>query len=428
MNVAIYDSLAAFQQAAPPEFSATTGDAVRSILDRVRQEGDRALLELTQQFDGVVLDTLQVPHEYLSQCLAQLDGALREVLEEAAQNIRQFHQRQKQDSRLDFAPDGTLLGWKVTPVDAAGIYVPGGRAVYPSSVLMNVIPAQVAGVPRIVMVSPPNKSTGKPHPLVCATAALLGLEEVYAVGGAQAVGALAYGTETIRSVVKITGPGNAYVAEAKRQVYGLVGIDSFAGPSEIMVVCDREDIPTEYLVRDLLSQAEHDPEAGAVLVTTSRSQAEAVALRLNELIPTLPRAEILEASFEQRSGIIVADSLDEIFEAINEIAPEHLEVLTHNPMEDLHRIRNAGAIFLGPHTPEPVGDYFAGPNHTLPTSGAAKFSSPLGVQDFIKTSSILAYSPTRLSQQGPSIIRFAEEEELYAHAEAIRVRLEQPLS
>jgi histidinol dehydrogenase len=357
--------------------------------------------------------------------LQQLAPDLREVLEQAAANIRKFHQRQKQESQLDFDPDGTVLGWKVTPVDAAGVYIPGGRAVYPSSVLMNVIPAQVAGVPRIVMVSPPNQETSRPHPLVCACAALLGIEEVYAVGGAQAVGGLAFGTESIQRVVKITGPGNAFVAEAKRQVYGIVGIDSFAGPSEIMVVCSREDIPTEYLVRDLLSQAEHDPEAGAVLVTTSRTQAEAVAQRLAELIPTLPRREILEAAFQQRSGIIVANSLEEIFEAINEIAPEHLEVLTENPMEDLHRIRNAGAIFLGPNTPEPVGDYFAGPNHTLPTSGAAKFSSPLGVQDFVKTSSVLSYSAARLRQQGPSIMRFAAEEDLHAHAAAIRVRLEQ---
>jgi histidinol dehydrogenase len=424
-QVAIYNSLSAFQQAAPPEFSPEIAETVRDILQAVRRRGDEALRDYTQRFDHVELSDLRVPTTYLEQCLQQLAPDLREVLEQAAANIRKFHQRQKQESQLDFDPDGTVLGWKVTPVDAAGVYIPGGRAVYPSSVLMNVIPAQVAGVPRIVMVSPPNQETSRPHPLVCACAALLGIEEVYAVGGAQAVGGLAFGTESIQRVVKITGPGNAFVAEAKRQVYGIVGIDSFAGPSEIMVVCSREDIPTEYLVRDLLSQAEHDPEAGAVLVTTSRTQAEAVAQRLAELIPTLPRREILEAAFQQRSGIIVANSLEEIFEAINEIAPEHLEVLTENPMEDLHRIRNAGAIFLGPNTPEPVGDYFAGPNHTLPTSGAAKFSSPLGVQDFVKTSSVLSYSAARLRQQGPSIMRFAAEEDLHAHAAAIRVRLEQ---
>jgi len=344
-------------------------------------------------------------------------------LEEAADNIMFFHDRQKTDSQLDFSPDGTVLGWKVTPVDSVGIYIPGGRAVYPSTLLMNVIPAQVAGVSRIVMVSPPGPS-GLPHQLVMASAALMGLEELYAVGGAQSIGALAYGTESIQQVVKITGPGNAFVAEAKRQVYGTVGIDSFAGPSEIMVICDREDIPVEYLVRDLLSQAEHDPDAGAILVTTSSKQAEDVAKRLKSLIPTLARREIIEASFANRSAIIVAQDLEEIFEAVNDIAPEHLEVLTKQPFEDLHRIRNAGAIFLGPNTPEAVGDYFAGPNHTLPTSGCAKFSSPLGVQDFVKTSSVISYSAERLQRQGEQIIRFAEEEELFSHAEAIRVRLE----
>jgi len=257
-----------------------------------------------------------------------------------------------------------------------------------------------------------------------ASAALMGLEELYAVGGAQSIGALAFGTESIQKVVKITGPGNAYVAEAKRQVYGTVGIDSFAGPSEIMVVCDRDDIPVEYLVRDMLSQAEHDPYAGAILVTTSIKQANEVAKRLKELVPTLPRRNIIEASFANRSAIIVAEDLNEIFEVINELAPEHLEVLTKQPFDDLHRIRNAGAIFLGPNTPEPVGDYFAGPNHTLPTSGCAKFSSPLGVQDFVKTSSVISYSSERLQNQGEQIIRFAEEEGLFAHAAAIKVRLE----
>ena len=424
MKVAIYDNLADFQQATPPEFSDEISNRVREIIGQVRAQGDKALKDLTSRFDGVSLDQILVPRKYLKTCLETMDKHLRSVLEEAADNIRCFHQRQKQQSQMEFEPDGTLLGWKVTPVDAAGVYVPGGRAVYPSTLLMNVIPAQVAGVPRLVMVSPPNRETGFPHQLVCGAAALVGVEEIYAVGGAQSVAALAYGTESIKRVVKITGPGNAYVAEAKRQVYGIVGIDSIAGPSEIMVVCDREDIPVEFLVRDLLSQAEHDPDAGAVLVTTSRCQAEAVAKRLEELIPTLPRKEILEESFRQRSGIIVAENLEDIFDAINEIAPEHLEVLTQNPMQDLHRIRNAGAIFLGPHTPEPVGDYFAGPNHTLPTSGAARFASPLGVSDFVKTSSILSYSKSKLQQQGPSVMRFAQEEELFAHAEAIRVRLE----
>ena len=403
--------------------SPDVAETVGAILTEVRSRGDAAVQEYTERFDGVQVEEFRVPESQLQQALASVDSELREVLEQAAANIRRFHERQKTDSQLDFSPDGTILGWKVTAVDSAGVYIPGGRAFYPSSLLMNVIPAQVAGVPRIAMVSPPGKDR-RPHQLVMACAALLGVTELYTVGGAQAVGALAYGTESIPKVVKITGPGNAYVAEAKRQVYGLVGIDSFAGPSEIMIVCDREDVPTEFLVRDLLSQAEHDPEAGAILVTTSAAQAEAVRKRLEKLVPTLPRREILEASFANRSALIVVDSLEETFEVVNELAPEHLELLTQNPLEDLAQVRNAGAIFLGTDTPEPVGDYFAGPNHTLPTSGCAKFASPLGVQDFVKTSSILRYSPQRLRQDGPAIIRFAEEEQLHAHAAAVRVRLE----
>ena len=396
---------------------------MQEILATVQKNGDAALREYTERFDDVIPESWMVQKSVLAEALESLDHDLFHILEEAADNIMFFHERQKTESQLDFSPDGTVLGWKVTPVDSVGIYIPGGRAVYPSTLLMNVIPAQVAEVPRIALVSPPGPS-GLPHPLVMASAALMGLEELYAVGGAQSIGALAFGTESIQKVVKITGPGNAYVAEAKRQVYGTVGIDSFAGPSEIMVVCDRDDIPVEYLVRDMLSQAEHDPDAGAILVTTSTKQAKEVAKRLKELVPTLPRRNIIEASFANRSAIIVAEDLSEIFEVINELAPEHLEVLTKQPFDDLHRIRNAGAIFLGPNTPEPVGDYFAGPNHTLPTSGCAKFSSPLGVQDFVKTSSVISYSDERLQNQGEQIIRFAEEEGLFAHAAAIKVRLE----
>ena len=423
MQIKIFEGFEDFTKAFKEEETKDVSGTVQEILANVRKNGDAALREYTQRFDQVLPESWLVPKSALEEALEGLDHDLFHILEEAADNIMYFHDRQKTDSQLDFSPDGTVLGWKVTPVDSVGIYIPGGRAVYPSTLLMNVIPAQVAGVSRIAMVSPPGPS-GLPHQLVMASAALMGLEELYAVGGAQSIGALAYGTESIQKVVKITGPGNAFVAEAKRQVYGTVGIDSFAGPSEIMVVCDRDDIPVEYLVRDMLSQAEHDPEAGAILVTTSSKQAVEVAKRLKNLIPTLPRREIIEASFANRSAIIVADDREEIFEAINEIAPEHLEVLTEHPFEDLHRIRNAGAIFLGPNSPEPVGDYFAGPNHTLPTSGCAKFSSPLGVQDFVKTSSVISYSAERLKRQGEQIIRFAEEEGLFAHAEAIRVRLE----
>ncbi len=423
MQVKIFEGFAVFLKAFEAEENNDVSATVQEILATVQKSGDAALREYTERFDDVIPESWMVQKSVLAEALESLDHDLFHILEEAADNIMFFHERQKTESQLDFSPDGTVLGWKVTPVDSVGIYIPGGRAVYPSTLLMNVIPAQVAEVPRIALVSPPGPS-GLPHPLVMASAALMGLEELYAVGGAQSIGALAFGTESIQKVVKITGPGNAYVAEAKRQVYGTVGIDSFAGPSEIMVVCDRDDIPVEYLVRDMLSQAEHDPDAGAILVTTSTKQAKEVAKRLKELVPTLPRRNIIEASFANRSAIIVAKDLSEIFEVINELAPEHLEVLTKQPFDDLHRIRNAGAIFLGPNTPEPVGDYFAGPNHTLPTSGCAKFSSPLGVQDFVKTSSVISYSDERLQNHGEQIIRFAEEEGLFAHAAAIKVRLE----
>ncbi len=425
MDIQIYHGFESYLAGIDDVEEEAVSEAVREILLQVKTRGDEALHEYTMRFDGIAPDQWLVPEGALVDALNELDQDLREVLEQSAENIRRFHNRQKTDSQLEFSEDGTVLGWKVSPVDSAGIYIPGGRAAYPSTLLMNVIPAQVAGVSRIAMVSPPGHD-GYPHKLVMSCAALLGVFELYAVGGAQSIGALAFGTDSIPKVVKITGPGNAFVAEAKRQVYGRVGIDSFAGPSEIMIVCDREDLPVEYLVRDLLSQAEHDPDAGAILVTTSPVQAKAVAECLKQLVPNLPRREIIEASFAKRSALIVTDSLEESFRAVNELAPEHLEVLTKQPFEDLSRISNAGAVFLGPDTPEPVGDYFAGPNHTLPTSGCAKFSSPLGVQDFVKTSSVLSYSRERLQKEGPAIIRFAEEEEMQAHAEAVRVRLQDP--
>ena len=422
MEIKLFEGFQSYCNQLPPPLTEDISSTVSGILEQVRKNGDTALRELTLRFDGVKLDSIRVKPEDLQSALESLDPKLRLILEKAAENIRSFHQRQKTESQLEFSNDGTMLGWKVTPLDSVGIYVPGGRAVYPSTLLMNVIPAQVAGVSRIVMVTPPNE-TGLPATLVQASAALLGVDELYSIGGAQAVGALTWGTDSVPAVVKITGPGNAFVAEAKRQVFGRVGIDSFAGPSEIMVVCDREEMPVEFLVRDLLSQAEHDPEAGAILVTTSREQAENVRNRLQQVIPTLPRREIIEESFASRSALIICKSKQECFDAVNEMAPEHLELLTEDPFQDLHRVRNAGAIFLGPNTPEAVGDYYAGPNHTLPTSGCARFSSPLGVQDFIKTSSVLSYSEERLQCEGPAIIRFAEEEKLFAHAESVRVRM-----
>jgi histidinol dehydrogenase len=423
MQVKIYKGFKSFSKSINVVEKTEVSSTVHEILNNVRKSGDAALGEYTEQFDKVVPDSWLVPESALEEALDNLEDDLFLVLQQAADNIMLFHERQKSDSQLDFSSDGSVLGWKVTPVDSAGIYIPGGRAAYPSTLLMNAIPAQIAEVPRIAVVSPPGPS-GLPHPLVMATAAFMGLEELYAVGGAQSIAALAYGTESIEKVVKITGPGNAYVAEAKRQVFGIVGIDSFAGPSEIMIVCDRQDIPVDYLVRDMLSQAEHDPDAGAFLVTTSEKQAKKVADSLKKLVPKLPRREIIEASFKNRSAIILTKDIEESFEVVNELAPEHLEVLTKEPFNDLYRIRNAGAIFLGPNTPEPVGDYFAGPNHTLPTSGCAKFSSPLGVQDFVKTSSVISYSAERLQSQGEQIIRFAEEEELFSHAAAIQARLD----
>lgn len=395
-------------------------EVVREIIGRVRAEGDAALKDYTAQFDKVTLENFRVPQEKIENAVAYLDPAIKDVWIQAIENVEVFHRRQKEDSSLEFFPDGSVLGWKVSPIDRAGVYIPGGRAVYPSSLIMNAVPAQIAGVPRLVVVSPPGPD-GLPHQDILAVAALLNLDEVYSIGGAQAIAALAYGTETIPRVFMITGPGNQYVAEAKRQVYGEVGIDSIAGPSEILVLCDME-IDTEYLVRDLLSQAEHDPEARAVLVTTNPEQAEAVKARLEALVPTLPKREIIEASLKGGSGIILVKNLAEGIEMVNQVAPEHLEVLTEDPFSLLGEIRNAGAIFLGPNTPEPVGDYFAGPNHTLPTGGRATFSSPLGVEHFVKKSSVLSYSKARLKAEGNAIARFAEREDLPAHAAAIKVR------
>ena len=399
-------------------------ELVRAILARVKDEGEAALRDFSEQFDGMVPESLRVPQDAMENAISHLDPALKDVWIEAIENIETFHHRQREDSQLQFFDDGTVLGWKVSPIDRVGVYIPGGKAVYPSSLFMNVIPAQIAGVPRVVLVSPPGPE-GLPHGDILAAAALLDVHEMYTVGGAQAIAALAYGTETVPRVFKITGPGNQYVAEAKAQLSGVVGIDSVAGPSEILILCDRE-VEIEFIVRDLLSQAEHDSEARAVLVTTSGGQARAVAARLKSLIPTLPRREIIEGSFAKGSGIVLVDGIEAGIDLVNEIAPEHLEILTKEPFLLLNAIRNAGAIFLGPYTPEPVGDYFAGPNHTIPTGGRAKFSSPLSVQDFSKKTSVLSYSQARLSREGESIRRFAEREQFFAHAEAIRVRQAKP--
>ncbi len=423
--VRIYPTPTAWRQAqtSNPQNSSTLRDSVAEILRDVQARGSAAVLEYTERFDGVRPPSLQVDLAVAADALSKVDPHTRDVWVEAMENIERFHTRQRKESELEFFTDGSILGWKVSPIAQAGIYVPGGEAVYPSSVFMNVIPAQIAGVKRIALASPPQKN-GLPHGDILAAASLLGVEEIYAMGGAQAIGALAYGCQDIANVHKITGPGNAYVAEAKRQVYGVVGIDSIAGPSEILLLCDQKNLPIPYLVQDLLSQAEHDPQARAMLVTTHASQAQAVAKALEAVIPNLPRKEIIAQSFGGASCIVVVENLAQGIALVNEIAPEHLEILTKDPFGLLGQIEHAGAIFLGPHTPESVGDYFAGPNHTLPTAGGARFSSPLGVGDFTKTSSVLRYSYQRLQQQAKQIQTFAKREGLFAHAEAVRVRVE----
>ena len=396
---------------------------VEETLSKIESEGDKHIRELSQKFDNYSPDSFRLSEDQINQLMSEVSDDDKEDIKFAQKQVRSFAEAQlKTLSELEVETHpGVILGHKNIPVQAVGCYVPAGKFPMVASAHMSVVTASVAGVPRIVATTPPFK--GKPNPAVVTAMKMGGAHEIYVLGGMQGVGAMAIGTETIKPVDMLVGPGNAFVAEAKRQVFGKVGIDSFAGPSEIMIVCDREETPVEYLVRDLLSQAEHDPEAGAILVTTSRDQAENVKNRLQELVPTLPRREIIEESFASRSALIVCDSKEECFDAVNEMAPEHLELLTEDPFQDLHRVRNAGAIFVGPNTPEAVGDYFAGPNHTLPTSGCAKFASPLGVQDFTKSSSVLAYSEERLQREGSAIIRFAEEEKLYAHAESIRVRM-----
>jgi histidinol dehydrogenase len=395
---------------------------VTEIIDTVAKHKDHALLDYTRRFDQIELTSLRVSKKAISHALHELDKDTRRIFEQAIQNIQIFHETQLQESwKADFN-DGTQLGQIYSAIDRVGIYIPGGRAVYPSTLIMNAVPAKIAGVPSIVIISPPGPS-GLPHPLILATCALLELDEIYAVGGAHGIAALAYGTESIAPVYKITGPGNAYVAEAKRQVFGIVGIDTIAGPSEILILHDDTDIPVEYIVRDLLSQAEHDPDARCTLITVSKNTAEKVVKRLENLIPRLPRKEIMMQSIQNNGRIILVDTLDQGIDLVNAIAPEHFELLVKDT-SIISKIRNAGAIFVGQYSSEPAGDYYAGPNHTLPTNGAARYASPLGVQDFQKHSSYIKYSHDRLVSQGKDIIHFAKLEELYAHAAAIEVRLE----
>ncbi|WP_110112489.1 histidinol dehydrogenase [Bacillus sp. CGMCC 1.16541] len=394
--------------------------AVLTILADVKERGDEAVQQYTQRFDGVELSSLLVTDEEKKAAYTEVSDEMLAIIREVATNIRDYHERMVQQSWMVTKEDGTILGQKVTPLDAVGVYVPGGLAAYPSSVLMNVVPAQVAGVKRIVMVSPPQKDGSLP-PGVLVAATELGVQEIYKVGGAQAIGALAYGTDTIEAVDKIVGPGNIFVALAKREVYGLVDIDSIAGPSEIVVLAD-ETAKANEVAADLLSQAEHDALASSVLVTPSMTLAEAVKDEVETQLLTLPRKDIAEKSVRNYGAIYVTETLDEAIEAVNALAPEHLEVMTENPMELVGSIRHAGAIFLGRYSSEPVGDYFAGPNHVLPTNGTAKFSSPLSVDSFVKKSSIISYSKQALERDVHKIAAFARLEGLEAHARAVEER------
>ncbi|ALF08708.1 histidinol dehydrogenase [Parageobacillus thermoglucosidasius] len=394
--------------------------AVLEIISTVRARGDEALKSYTEKFDGVRLDSLRVTNEEIEAAYQNVSEEALRIIREAAENIRDYHERQKRESWIIAKEDGTMLGQKITPLDAVGLYVPGGTAAYPSSVLMNVIPAQVAGVKRIVITSPPNKNGTLPAGVLVA-ASELGVKEIYKVGGAQAIAALAYGTETIRPVDKIFGPGNIYVALAKREVFGQVAIDMIAGPSEIVVLAD-ETANVNEIAADLLSQAEHDERASAILVTPSMKLALAVASEVKKQLETLPRKAIAVSALENYGAIYVTETLAEAVEVVNELAPEHLEVMTAEPMQLLGQIRHAGAIFLGRFSSEPVGDYFAGPNHVLPTNGTARFSSGLSVDEFVKKSSIIFYSEPALQRNAGKIAAFARLEGLEAHARAVEER------
>ncbi len=395
--------------------------AVLDILQAVKAEGDEAVRRFTEQFDGVHLKQMKVTEDEIFAAQKNVSAEVLQALEEAAENIRTFHEKQARQSWIQTSSTGTLLGQLIRPLKRVGIYVPGGRAAYPSSVLMNALPARVAGVQEIVMVTPPDRE-GNIHPGVLAAANIAGVTEIYKVGGAQAIAALTYGTDTIQPVDKIVGPGNIYVALAKREVFGLVDIDMVAGPSEIVVLADEWANPV-YIAADLLSQAEHDPMASAVLVTPSHTLAKQVQEELEKQLLELPRKEIAEVSIRDFGAICVVNDLEEGIKVINQLAPEHLELMIRDPFDQVGKIENAGAIFLGEYSSEPVGDYFAGPNHVLPTNGTARFSSPLNVDDFIKKSSLISYSRTDLLKNGPKIIALAESEGLKAHARAIEVRL-----
>ena len=398
-------------------------EIVTGIIQDVRTRGDAALLEYTKKFDKAELSSLQVTEEEFREALASFDPELKRVMQRAAANISKFHSRQKRNSFILNDEDGIVMGQKVIPIDRAGLYVPGGTAAYPSTVLMDALPAKIAGVKEVVMVTPPN-AEGKINPAILAAARIAGVDKIFKVGGAQAIAALAYGTESIPRVDKIVGPGNAFVAEAKRQVYGQVAIDMIAGPSEILIVSDGKTNP-RHAAADLLSQAEHDKLASAVLVTDSMELAKAVQAELEIQIPKLERAEIARASIDNNGKIIVADNLNKAIEIANEIAPEHLELCVEQPFDYLSKVRHAGSVFLGRNCPEALGDYLAGPNHTLPTSGTARFSSPLSVDDFVKKMQYTYYTRDALAAVAEDVARFARAEGLTGHARSALIRTEE---
>ena len=403
-----------------PEYEKRVAD----ILEEVRERRDAAVFAFTKKFDGadITSDNIVVTEEEINEAYESVAPSLVDIIRKAKENIRIYHEKQKQYSWFDSKPNGTMLGQKVTPLHRVGVYVPGGKAVYPSSVLMNILPAKVAGVDEIIMTTPPGKD-GKVNPNTLVAAKEAGVDVIYKVGGAQAIAAMAYGTESIPKIDKIVGPGNIYVALAKKAVYGHVNIDSIAGPSEILVIADETANP-RYVAADLLSQAEHDELASAILVTTSEELAKKVSEQIEIFVEELTRTEIMRKSLDNYGYILIADTMEDVIDIANEIASEHLEIMTKNPYDVMMKIRNAGAIFIGEYSSEPLGDYFAGPNHVLPTNGTAKFFSPLSVDDFIKKSSIIAYSREALEEIHLDIEHFAEAEQLTAHANSIKVRFE----
>jgi len=398
-------------------------ESVKSIIDEVRQKGDKAIFELTKRFDGVALKNPEVEKSLIENAINALEPKLVNAIKKASENIQSFHENQKEKSWFTTEGNGILLGQKVTPLERVGIYVPGGTAPLPSSVLMNAIPAKIAGVKEIIMLTPPGKN-GEPNPVILACAKIAGVDRVFQVGGAQAIAAMAYGTETIPKVDKITGPGNIYVATAKKIVYGVCDIDMIAGPSEVLIIADDSAKP-EYVAADLMSQAEHDVLASAILITTSEELIKMVSEEIEKQSERLSRKKLIQESLENNGAIVLVKSIKDAVNLANEIAPEHLELCVRDPFSIIGDIKNAGAIFLGEYSPEPLGDYMAGPNHVLPTNGTARFYSPLSVGDFIKRSSIISYSREALKNVWQDIVEFAEAESLSAHANSVRIRFEE---